>query len=105
MSDLTAAYKRKTKLNTTHEARKLQWKVHTTELLQEIASNFPGVSQIVIPLNIFQNLLAQVAQRATELHDPTLDRLMIRLTLYSIADPTSPDYDPQVVAKLLEASS
>ena len=34
--------------------------------------------------NIFKNLLAQVAERATELNDPVLNTLMIRLNLYEI---------------------
>jgi len=34
--------------------------------------------------NVFRNLLAQVAERATELNDPVLNTLMIRLNLYEI---------------------
>ena len=33
---------------------------------------------------IFRNLLAQVAERATELHDPIMDALMIKLNLYEM---------------------
>ena len=82
-------------------AEKLQWKVHTTDLLKEIANN-PECSMLRIPLNIFQRLLAQVAQRATELNDPQLNRLMVRLTLYSIADPKDLDYNPKIVTKILD---
>jgi len=82
-------------------SQKLQWKVHTTALLKEISSNVGHNSQVRIPLQILQNLLAQVAQRATELHDPILDKLMIRLTLYSIAEPSSPDYDSETIEKIL----
>ena len=32
----------------------------------------------------FRDLLAMVAERATELHDPILDVLMIRLNLYEV---------------------
>jgi len=35
-----------------------------------------------VPLNIFQNLLGQVAQRAIEINDKELNKLMIRLALY-----------------------
>jgi len=80
---------------------KLPWKVHTTELFKEISSNVRHNSQVRIPLQILQNLLAQVAQRATELHDPILDRLMIRLTLYSVANPSDADYNAEIVSKIL----
>ena len=81
-------------------SEKLQWKVHTLELFKDILAN-PQCSMHSIPLNILKNLLAQVAQRATELNDPQLNKLMIRLTLYSIADPTDPAYDSEVVARIL----
>lgn len=83
-------------------SEKLQWKVHTTELFKEISANFKHDAQIRIPLQILQNLLAQVAQRAIELDDPQLNKLMIRLTLYSVADPKDRDYNPEVVAQFLE---
>jgi len=80
---------------------RLGWKVHVVDLFKEISANFKNDPQIRIPLQIIQNLLAQVAQRAIELNDPQLNKLMIRLTLYSIADPHSPDYDSEAVAKIL----
>ena len=79
----------------------LGWKVHTTDLFEEISANFSHDPQIRIPLQILSNLLAQVAQRAIELNDSKLNKLMIRLTLYSIANPHSPDYNPEVVSKIL----
>lgn len=81
---------------------KLGWKVHTTDLFKEISSNIKHNPQVRIPLQILQNLLGQVAQRAIELNDPQLNKLMIRLTLYSIADPNSPDYDYEAVSKILK---
>jgi hypothetical protein len=71
--------------------QKLHWKVHTPNLLKEIAgNNETGILRI--PLNIFQDLLRQVADRAVEINDEKLNCLMIRLTLYDNADPASPDY-------------
>lgn len=55
-----------------------------------------------IPLNIFGKLLALVGERAIELNDPKLNALMCRLTIYTIADPESQDYDPETVRKILE---
>lgn len=83
----------------------LEWKVHTTELFKEILSNHPSCSQLIIPFKILSNLLAQVAQRATELNDPQLNKLMLRLTLYSIADPNDPDYNSEAVTKILNAET
>lgn len=39
------------------------------------------------PMQIFQNLLLEVATRASELDDPEMNALMMRLTLYDVADP------------------
>ena len=34
--------------------------------------------------NVFRNLLARVAERATELNDPIMNVLMLRLNLYEV---------------------
>lgn len=78
----------------------LKWKVHVVDLFKEIAAN-PDCSQIVMPLNILKNILAEVSQRATEINDPKLNKLMIRLSLYSISDPHDPDYNPELVRRIL----
>lgn len=71
----------------------VSWKVNTHGLLQEVLqNNETGI--LTIPLRIFAELLDAVARRAIVLNDHELNKLMCRLTLYSIADPTSPDYDP-----------
>lgn len=81
-------------------AQNLEWKVHTTRLLAEVLQN-PTCDVLRQPMVIMDNLLRQVAARAIELGDPELDKLMLRLTLYSIADPFSPDHDPEMVSRLL----
>lgn len=73
-----------------------QWKVHLPNLLGEILNN-QGCSILKIPLNITARLLNQVADRAIQLDDPELNKLMMRLALYSIADPDSEDYDPDFI--------
>lgn len=80
---------------------KLGWRVSTVELIREILSD-PYNRALRIPLNILINLLGQVSQRATELHDPELDKLMVRLSLYSISDPKDPEYDPELISKILQ---
>lgn len=61
----------------------LEFRVHTPNLLKEICSNH-NMGVFYIPLNTFQNLLKRVAQRATELNDPELNILMLKLTLYEV---------------------
>lgn len=66
----------------------LEFRVHTMNLLHEIADHaLPSAGKMGIffqPLNTFKNLLARVAQRATELNDPELNILMLKLTLYDV---------------------
>lgn len=80
----------------------LDWRVHTPNLLQEIGSNsqLQGATK---PLQILGTILYEVGERAAELNDPILNKLMVRLTIYSIADPYSPDYDKKLCDKILEA--
>lgn len=64
----------------------LCFRVDTMGLLTEIAD--AGLDRnmgvLKIPLNIFKNLLGEVAQRATILNDPELNILMLRLALYDV---------------------
>lgn len=71
--------------------------------MQEILTNVDkkGQSALRDPIIIFTNLLIQVGQRAAELNDPEMNKLMVRLCIYSIADPNDPDYDPVLVSKIL----
>lgn len=75
---------------------KLQWKVHTPNLLAEVLNN-PTASILTKPIQILGGLLYEVAERAAELNDPMLNQLMLRLTLYSAGDPESSDYDPSLL--------
>jgi hypothetical protein len=85
-------------------AGRVQWKVHTYGLLKEI-SDCSGNAIYQIPLNIFGKLLAAVGERAIELNDPKLNALMCRLTIYSVADPESPDYDPDTARAVMQAAN
>ena len=80
----------------------LGWKVHTPNLLEEILRN-QGAEALRVPLAIFGRLLEAVALRASELHDPEMDRLMVRLTLYEIADPQSKNYNEKAVRAITRA--
>lgn len=76
------------------------WKVHTPNLLKEIAQN-SGNAILARPLQIFGEILYQVGERAAELNDPKLNALMLRLTIYEEADPESKYYKPELVKKIL----
>jgi hypothetical protein len=87
------------------------FKVHTAKLLEEILENNPSIGILKVPTNVFRGLLCQVAQRASQINDPILNKLMCDLTLYEIADPSSKDFDSKMVkriqreAKKLETNS
>jgi len=80
------------------------WKVHTHNLLQEILNN-PGTGILTQPLIILASILSEVGKRASELNDPQLNALMCRLTIYSIADPASPEYDIETVRKIIATAA
>lgn len=69
-----------------YSAISIGFRVDTLGLLTEIAD--AGLDRrmgiLKLPINIFKNTLAEVAQRATELNDPELNILMLRLALYEV---------------------
>jgi hypothetical protein len=75
------------------------WKVHTVNLLREIVENNHHMAIFTQPINIFGHMLHDIAKRSSQLNDPILNDLMMRLALYEAGDPESKDFDP----KLMEA--
>lgn len=71
----------------------IQFNVMTPKFLKEAAENCNG-GMYTVCWNIFKNLLAMVAKRATEINDPIMNVLMLRLGLY--------DVKPQEVAGYIE---
>lgn len=80
------------------------WRVHTSKLLEEVLAN-TTCSVLAKPLNIFGKLLAKVGERAIELDDPKMNALMCMLTIYSCADPHSPDYDRDLTARTISEAN
>lgn len=70
------------------------FRVNTCELLDEIVQcSLPQNSGVLkVPLNVFKNLLAQLAERATQLNDPIMNKIMFDLTLYELPEPTTKEY-------------
>ena len=81
---------------------KMQWRVNTPGMLEEVLKN-KGTWVLKIPFTILQHVLAEVAARAIELDDKELNKLMLRLSLYEMANPKSPDFDLGKVQKYLES--
>ena len=63
----------------------LTFDVNFPGFVKEACENCNG-GMYAVTWNIFKNLICQVAQRATELHDPVLDALMIKLNLYELSN-------------------
>ena len=72
-----------TKLDVFNMGNKLGFDVNTPQFIKEACENTKG-GMYGVCWNIFQILLMQVAERATELNDPVINTLMIRLNLYEI---------------------
>jgi hypothetical protein len=70
----------------------LLWRVNTPQLLKEILCN-NETQPLNKPIAIFGRILAEVAERATELNDDKLNALMCRLAMYEVSDPYSKEYD------------
>lgn len=81
--------------------RHLPWRCHTPNLLREVLHN-PGTGMLARPLELFAQILGEVADRAVELNDDKLNALMIRLTLYEQADPDSASYDREGCEAILQ---
>ncbi len=86
------------------EHHELGWRVHTANLMSEIMNN-PETGILHVSIQIFSQLLCEVGERAAELHDPVLNALMMRLTIYEQADPTSKDYRPELYEEVLQEAA
>lgn len=80
--------------------KKAQWRVNTPQLLREILVNQSTLSILNVPIHIFSKILSKVADRAAELNDPELNKLMCRLALYAESDPNNPDYNQELMNEM-----
>lgn len=72
-----------TKLDVFNLGKKMSFDVNTPQFLKEACENCEN-GMYAICWNIFRTLLWMVAERASELNDPVLNALMIRMNLYEI---------------------
>lgn len=82
------------------DADLLVWRVHTPNLIQEILNN-PNTWALVKPLEIFRDLLSELAEVSIKINDPELNAIMCRLTLYEQSDPKSKEYNPEAIKNLI----
>jgi hypothetical protein len=80
--------------------KNLDWKCHVPRLFKEIMVN-QQCAALHIPLTIFQGILVEVAERATALNDTELNKLMMRLALYSVSDPDDKEYNADLTTKYI----
>lgn len=83
--------------------KQLKWRCHTPNLLREILNN-PTCGVLRAPLQIYQSMLLELAERALQLNDPILNGLMCRMTLYEESDPESKSYNRDFTEKIIKES-
>lgn len=69
--------------NVFNTEKELYFDVNVPQFIKEV-SECSRDGMYPVCWNIFRNLLAMVAERATELNDPILNVLMIRMNLYDV---------------------
>lgn len=84
------------------KSTKHHFTVHAPQLLKEIADCglAPNSGVLRVPLNVLRVYLGKIAERASQLNDPILNKIMCDMTLYDIADPASKDYSKKVIKKI-----
>ena len=76
----------------TKEFMEAHWKIQTANLLDEMLNNNDKMAIFSQPVHILGVLLGLVADRAVQLNDKELNKLMIRLGLYDESNPDSQNY-------------
>lgn len=80
------------------------FKIQTVTLLHEIADAGldRGMGVLKVPLNVLVRYLDSVATRASQLNDPILNKLMCDMALYEVADPSSKEYNQEVLDEVYQ---
>lgn len=58
------------------------WLIDTPAFTKELIEGHPSPGPLITGMNLFRAVLCKVAARASELDDPQLNILMLRLRLY-----------------------
>jgi len=81
---------------------KLKWKCDIMGLLKELLENNPTAWACTKPIRILQSILAELSKRAIELNDLELNKIMMRLSLYSVSSPGDKEFNQEIVNEYLE---
>jgi len=82
----------------------LEFKINTPAFLKEVFDENPKLGGIFfVPANILRMYLLQIATRASELNDPKLNAIMAQMSLYSVADQYSGEFNAEITKKLIDA--
>ena len=76
----------------TKEFTEAHWKIQTANLLDEMLNSNDKMAIFNQPVHILGVLLGLVADRAGQLNDKELNKLMLRLGLYDEANPSSKNF-------------
>lgn len=58
-----------------------EWKVNTPELLKLLIEDNPKGTVLIRPVQIFQKLLIELTERALEINDPELNKILQKMCL------------------------
>jgi len=75
------------------------FRVHTPKLLNEIKNN-ALMRRYKVPVSILSSIIGEVALAAARINDSELNKLMLQLTLFTLADPDSEDFDPEALSTI-----
>lgn len=83
--------------------KELKWRVNTPQLIKECIENNPSAWVLNAPFMIFKSILAELADRARQIDDKELNKIMLRMALYEEGDPYAKDYNADFVNEYLES--
>ena len=87
------------------KSEKMEWVIHTPNLLKEIAGNGEDGAAVKISLRILADFLHRIAERAIVLNDEKLTEIMFRMTLFEQADPLNDKFDKELFDKYIRKKS
>jgi hypothetical protein len=80
--------------------RGMYWKCNIPSFFSEVVNGHPSPGPLPGGFKVLSSILGELADVALEIDDPRLHLMMCRLSLYSIADQYSGDYDSDIFKNL-----
>jgi len=79
----------------------MKWRVNVPGMLHEIVENNPTTWIFRSPFNILMEILTELATRCSQLDDPKLNELMVRMALYEVANPGSKEFNLKEMERII----